>query len=117
MRHPSLRHERGVGGLRREVQVARRGGDVGVAHPLLDREDRGGRDDAGAEGVARVVEAQVAQVRAVERLLVAAVGRGGVEVAAAGAGGTRSSSAVKCSRRPSRASAVATCGAIDTARI
>src|SRR4051812_34396783 len=43
-------------------------------------------NDLRAEGVAQVVEAQISEARAAERELVAAIARGGVEVAAGRAG-------------------------------
>jgi hypothetical protein len=54
------------------VEVAHGGLDVGVAHPLLDAADIGLGDDAGAEGVAEVVEAESAEAGAIEGVLVAA---------------------------------------------
>ena len=46
--------------------------DVGVAHPLLDPADVCLGDHAGAEGVAEIVEAELAEVSALEGRVVAA---------------------------------------------
>ena len=76
----------GVLGAGGEVQVAHRGLDVGVAHPLLDAADVGLGDHPGAERVAQVVEAQRAQTGARQGRLVAAAQRRRVEVVATLAG-------------------------------
>jgi hypothetical protein len=64
------------------VQVLHRRLDVGVAHPLLDSADVGLGDHAGAEGVAEVVEAKLAEVGALERGVVAAAQGAAIEVVA-----------------------------------
>jgi hypothetical protein len=87
-----------------------------VAHPLLDAADVGDADDPRPERVAEVVEAERSQCGSIERGAVALRERRTVEVAADDPEKTSSSSSVKYSRWPSRASASATFVAIGTER-
>ena len=68
------------------MEVARRGLNVRVAHPLLDAADVGLRDDPGAERVSQIVEAQRSQTGGPECSLVPAAKRRAIEVAASLAG-------------------------------
>ena len=102
--------ELGVFGARRVVQVLHGGLDVGVAHPFLDATDVGFADHPGAEGVAKVVEAQLAQPGALEGGDVAAVQGGRVEVAAGYADEDLVVVTGEVLARASRASASATSG-------
>ena len=85
LRVEGARDQRRVVLARRKVEVAHRGLHLGVAHPLLDAANVGLGDDAGAEGVAQVVEAEAAQPGAIEGVLVAAAERATVEEGAGAA--------------------------------
>jgi hypothetical protein len=105
-----------VVGRRDVMQVARGRLHVGVAHPLLDAEDVGLGDHAGAEGVAQVVEAQRAQAGGGQSVHVAAAQCRAVDVAAQLADEDQIVVTVDQPRSTSRASAAATCVANGTER-
>lgn len=81
-----LGDERGVLGVRGVVEVAHRGLDICVSHPLLNSADVGFGDHARAEFVAEVVEAEGPKTGGGEGVLVAPAQRGAVNAATADAG-------------------------------
>src|SRR4051794_24158517 len=78
-----LGDQSGIALAGRVVEVLHRRLNIRMAHPLLNSANVGLADHAGAEGVAQVVEAELAETASFERRVVAASKGAAVEVAAA----------------------------------